>query len=369
MRILFIFGTRPEAIKLAPLILEFQRHARFQVKVCITAQHNEMLAPVLEFFRIRPDYNLSVMKENQSLFHLTSGILAGLEKVLDQARPEIIFVQGDTASTLAGALAGFYFQCRVAYVESGLRSFCKYAPYPEEMNRLLAAQLSDIHFTPGTAAARNLRKMGIKQDVYTVGNTGIDALLAGLAVMKKDGPARNRSFSSFSVHRKWIIVTCHRRESIGDGIRHICAALKKIARRYSREIEIIFPVHLNPLVRKMIHAELKGIRNIHLIKPLSYPEMLYLMGRCYCILTDSGGIQEEAPYLGKPVLVLRNETERKEGIRAGVARLVGTDQKKIYHALEEFLVRPAKYRVMARKMKLYGDGKASVRIRKIISRI
>ena len=366
-KVLFIFGTRPEAIKLAPLIKVFQNERNaFDVKICITSQHREMLKQIIDFFQIKPDFNLNVMKYNQSIFDITSEELKKLDKVLEQYKPDIIFVQGDTTTAFVGALAGFYKKIKVAHIEAGLRSFNKFAPFPEEINRVLISHIADYHFAPTKKAKQNLLREGIKDNIYVVGNTVIDALQLGLKLIENNEEKYKRYFKFLNFNKKIILVTGHRRESFGEGFKNICNALKEIALKYKDKIEIIYPVHLNPNVQKSVRRVFYKIKNIHLLKPLNYPYLLYLMRNCWLILTDSGGIQEEAPSLGKPVLVMREVTERVEGIKKGTAILVGTDKNRIIKEVEKMLYNQRKYIKMAKVKNPYGDGKTSYQIKNII---
>jgi len=367
-KVLFIFGTRPEAIKMAPVIKEFKKYTDFNVKICTTAQHREMLDQVLKFFNIKSDYDLNLMKPNQSIFDITVNALKALEKVLDLEKPDLIFVQGDTTTALVGALAGFYKKVKIAHIEAGLRSYNKYSPFPEEINRVLVGHLADYHFAPTEKAKENLLKENIKENVYVVGNTVIDALFLGLDIIRKTSEGEYYKYFHFiDFSKKIILVTGHRRESFGKSFENICYALKEISER--KDVEIVYPVHLNPNVRKIVNRILKGVKNIHLIEPLDYPYMIWLMNKAYLILTDSGGIQEEAPSLGKPVLVMRKVTERVEGLKAGTAKLVGTDKEKIVRETLELLNNKKKYEKMAKAVNPYGDGKASQRIKSIISNL
>ena len=367
-KVLFIFGTRPEAIKMAPVIKEFKKYTDFNVKICTTAQHREMLDQVLKFFNIKSDYDLNLMKPNQSIFDITVNALKALEKVLDLEKPDLIFVQGDTTTALVGALAGFYKKVKIAHIEAGLRSYNKYSPFPEEINRVLVGHLADYHFAPTEKAKENLLKESIKENVYVVGNTVIDALFLGLDIIRKTSEGEYYKYFHFiDFSKKIILVTGHRRESFGKSFENICYALKEISER--KDVEIVYPVHLNPNVRKIVNRILKGVKNIHLIEPLDYPYMIWLMNKAYLILTDSGGIQEEAPSLGKPVLVMRKVTERVEGLKAGTAKLVGTDKEKIVRETLELLNNKKKYEKMAKAVNPYGDGKASQRIKSIISNL
>ncbi len=365
-KILFIFGTRPEGIKLAPLISKFRQDNNFNVKVCITGQHREMLAQVLDFFKIKYDYNLNIMQRNQTLFDISSKTFKKLEPVLDKVRPDIIFVQGDTTTAFISALCGFYKKIKIAHIEAGLRSFNKYSPFPEEINRVLISHVADFHFAPTKKAKENLLKEGIKKNIFIVGNSVIDALLWGVKLVEQNKDKYKKFFSFADFSKKIILVTGHRRESFGEGFKNICEALKEIAVKFKDEVEIIYPVHLNPNVRKPVYRILSKIKNIHLIEPVSYPYLIFLMKESYLILTDSGGIQEEAPSLGKPVIVMREVTERTEGIKAGTAVLAGTDKKKIIEITERLLTDKKKYQKMAKAVNPYGDGKTSERVLKII---
>jgi len=364
-RFLFIFGTRPEAIKLAPVTMKLDDIG--DVRVCVTGQHRDMLDQVLEFFSIKPDYDLNIMAENQSLFRVTSKSLRLLERVIDESNPDLIIVQGDTTTAFAGALAGFYNNIRVVHIEAGLRSFNKFSPFPEEINRILVGHIADYHFAPTKKAKNNLLKENIpSSNVFVVGNTVIDALLMGLDIIKRNERTFHDYFKFLDYSRKILLVTGHRRENFGKPFENICAALKEIAREH---VEIVYPVHLNPNVRNRVYPILSGIKNIHLVDPLDYPHLIWLMNQSYLILTDSGGIQEEAPSLGKPVLVLRDVTERTEGIEAGTAILVGTNKKKIVDSTRMLLSDAIAYRKMARRRNPYGDGKASLRIRDRVKKL
>ena len=363
-KILFIVGTRPEAIKMAPLIKEFEKKNNFDVRICVTAQHREMLDQVLDFFNIKVDYDLNLMKPNQSLFTITADVLKALEKVLEKENPDLIFVQGDTSTSFVGALAGFYKKIKIAHIEAGLRSHNKYSPFPEEINRVLVGHIADYHFAPTERAKKNLYNEGIKKNVWVVGNTVIDALFLGLDIIKKEGRDKYYKFFEFvDFSKKIILVTGHRRESFGEPFRNICYALKELA---NKNVEIVYPVHFNPNVREPVNQILSGHPRIHLIEPLSYPYLIWLMSKSYLILTDSGGIQEEAPSLGKPILVMREVTERVEGIETGTAKLVGTNKDKIVKETMKLLESEQEYKKMADAVNPYGDGKASKRIIEII---
>lgn len=368
-QILVVFGTRPEAIKLAPVIIALKKSGQFDVKVCVTAQHREMLDQVLSFFEITPDYDLDLMKKNQTLFDITARSLKGLEAVMQDAKPDIIFVQGDTTTAFTASLTGFYKKVKVAHVEAGMRSGNKYAPFPEEINRVLTSRLADYHFAPTERAANNLRSEGITKNVWVIGNTVIDSLFLGLKIMKNYGDKTYRKFFDFiDFSKKIILVTGHRRESFGKPFENICDALREIAVRFNN-VEIVYPVHLNPNVREPVNRILGKHERIHLIEPLEYPYFIWLMNKSYIVVTDSGGIQEEAPSLGKPILVMREVTERVEGIFSGTARLVGTNKAKIIAGIEELLTDKNKYHYMAKAMNPYGDGKTSERIIKIIGEV
>lgn len=369
-RILFIFGTRPEAIKMAPLIKEFEKNKKeFKVGTCVTAQHRELLDQILNFFEMEPDYDLNIMTPNQSLFNLTARIIGSLENVLDDFNPDLVFVQGDTTTAFVGALASYYKKIQVAHLEAGLRSNNKYAPFPEEINRVLIGHIADYHFAPTQKAEINLYDEGIKKNVWVVGNTVIDALFLTLDIIKKEGEEKYYDFFNFvDFSKKIILVTCHRRESFGKPFEDICYAIKEIAHNFE-DVEVIYPVHLNVNVRNPVFKILKGSPRIHLINPLSYPQLIWLLSKAYIVLTDSGGIQEEAPSLGKPVLVLRDVTERIEAIEAGTAKLVGTDPSRVVSETAQLLNDLNEYNRMARSVNPYGDGKASYRIRTIIQKI
>jgi len=368
MKIVFIFGTRPEAIKLAPLILKGKEEGIHQIKVCITAQHREMLDQVLGFFDIKPDFDLNLMSDNQSLFDITSKALVTLDGALKEKTPDLIFVQGDTTTAFVGALAGYYKKIKVAHIEAGLRTGNKFSPYPEEINRILIDHLADYHFAPTIKAAKNLSNEGIIKNVCTVGNTVVDALYLCLDIIKKEGGERYHKYFDFiDFSKKIILITGHRRESFGKTFENICYALKTLAETF-KESETIYPVHLNPNVCQPVNRILRKIKNVHLLEPLGYPYLVWLMKRAYFVLTDSGGIQEEAPALGKPVLVMRDTTERPEGIEAGTAKLVGTQRENILKEAATLLTNKREYERMAKATNQYGDGKAADRILRILER-
>lgn len=364
MRVLTIFGTRPEAIKLAPVIKELGRRG-LEPLVCVTAQHREMLDQVLELFAIRPDFDLGIMRPDQSLFQVTTMGLEALEAVLEAARPELVLVQGDTTTAFVGALAGFYRKIRVGHIEAGLRSGDKFAPFPEEMNRRLVDELSDLLFAPTAGARQNLLREGFPEErIFVTGNTVIDALLWIVERLKApEAQARlERRFAELGLDlkKRLILVTAHRRESF-DRLGEICAGLRLIAEN-NEDVELVYPVHLNPRVRGPVRRALEGLERVHLLEPLDYEAFVWLMDRAYLILTDSGGIQEEAPSLGKPVLVMRERTERPEAIAAGTARLVGVDPQRIFQEAQLLLDDPAEYARMARAANPFGDGHAAERI-------
>lgn len=362
-KVLFIFGTRPEAIKMAPLIKEFcKEKSPFDVKTCVTGQHREMLDQVLDFFEITPDFDLNLMKANQTLFDITTKALQGIEKVLDQFEADLIFVQGDTTTAFVGALAGYYRKIEVAHIEAGLRSGDRYSPFPEEINRVLAGNLSTYHFAPTEKAKENLNKENINENVFVVGNTVIDSLFLGLDIISRGKEEQySKDFSSIDFDKKVILVTGHRRESFGKPFENICLALKQIVDEFDN-VEIVYPVHLNPNVQQPVKTILGKMNRVHLIDPLPYPQLIWLMNKCYLVLTDSGGIQEEAPSLGKPVLVMREVTERVEGIAAGTALLVSTDPSVIVDNARQLLTNSDYYNSIAKAQNPYGDGASSGRV-------
>jgi UDP-N-acetylglucosamine 2-epimerase (non-hydrolysing) len=366
-KILLIFGTRPEAIKLCPVVRKLREEsAKFDVKVCVTAQHREMLDQVLQAFEVKPDYDLDLMLPGQTLFQSTSRILAGLEKVLGADQPELVIVQGDTTTTLCGALAAFYSRVPLAHVEAGMRTGDPQQPFPEEMNRVLTSRLTDLHFAATEQAAENLRGEGVSAaSISVTGNTGIDAVLYvrdGLEQRKLQG----RGWTELDPTKKLIVVTAHRRESFGGGFERICRALSRIADR--SDVQLVYPVHPNPNVQDPVHRILAVHPNVRLIEPQSYVPFVDLMRRAYLLITDSGGIQEEGPSLGKPILVLREKTERPEAVTAGTVRLVGTDEDRIVGEATVLLENRELYDQMSRTHNPYGDGYASERISAAIHR-
>ncbi|MDR1582696.1 MAG: UDP-N-acetylglucosamine 2-epimerase (non-hydrolyzing) [Prevotellaceae bacterium] len=364
--ILFIYGTRPEAIKMAPLIKEFQQYSSdFSIKVCLTGQHRQMLDQINAFFGITSDYDLNLMIPNQTLFDITTRCLTGLNSVLQQVMPDLIIVQGDTTSVMAGTLAAFYNKIPIAHLEAGLRSGNKYSPFPEEINRIITGHIAHFHFAPTHRAAENLKKENITKNVYIVGNTGIDALFLSLDIINTDNERYKNSFSFLDFSNTIILITGHRRENFGIGFENICEAIAYLAQKYPK-VQFVYPMHFNPNVREPVNRILARLSNVFLIEPLDYPYLIWLMKKSYFVLTDSGGIQEEAPSFGKPVLVMRAETERQEGIDAGNAKLVNTDKNLIIEASEKLLLDKNAYETMANAINPYGDGKASQRIVKIL---
>jgi UDP-N-acetylglucosamine 2-epimerase (non-hydrolysing) len=364
IKVLFIFGTRPEAIKLCPLVHWMSRDSGFQVKVCVTAQHRSMLDQVLAAFEVRPDHDLDLMRPGQSLFQSTSRIMAGLEPVLAAEDPDLVLVQGDTTTTFCGALAAFYRRIPVGHVEAGLRTGDIYQPFPEEVNRMLATRLSTLHFAATEWAASNLRAEGVAPDrIWVTGNTVTDAVLHVTRALE-DGRLRGREWPELDPAKKLIVVTAHRRESFGEGMERICRALARIASR--DDVQLVFPVHLNPNVRGPVHRILGNHRNTVLAEPLEYVPFVDLMRRAYLLITDSGGVQEEGPSLGKPILVMRDKTERPEAVLAGTVKLVGTGEERIVAEAEALLDDAGKWAAMACVHNPYGDGRVSGRIAGVI---
>jgi UDP-N-acetylglucosamine 2-epimerase (non-hydrolysing) len=359
-RLLLVVGTRPEAIKLCPVFLELQRRSEFAVQLCATAQHRELLDQVLDVFGVAPDWDLDLMRPGQTLAETTARVIAGLEAVLQDARPDMVLVQGDTTTTLCGALAAFYHRIPVGHVEAGLRTWDPQQPFPEEMNRVLTSRLATLHFAATRWAAENLLREGVPEArIAVTGNPGIDAVL-WVRDRLEQGLLPSRPWPQLDGSRKLILVTAHRRESFGEGFRRICAALAELAAR--DDVEIVYPVHPNPNVQVPVRQLLAGIPNIHLIEPLEYVPFVDLMRRAWLVLTDSGGIQEEGPSLGKPILVLREKTERPEGVEAGSVKLVGTQTRRIVEEAVRLLEDRQEYERMARVHNPYGDGQASRRI-------
>ena len=358
-KIITIFGTRPEAIKMAPLIKELEKREEIESKVCVTAQHREMLDQVLELFDIKPDFDLNIMETKQTLTGITNKVLEGLEEVFKEEKPDMILVHGDTTTTFAGSLAAFYQQIKVGHVEAGLRTFNKYFPFPEEMNRKLTGSLADLHFAPTKGSKENLLREGIKEsDIYITGNTVIDAMKH---TVEKNYIFENDELNNIDFSKKVIMITAHRRENWGEGIQNICIALNKIVEQNS-DVELVYLVHLNPVVKDVVFERLGGKDRIHLLSPLDTKETHNLMNKSFMVMTDSGGLQEEAPHLGKPVLVLRDVTERPEAVEAGTVKLVGTDIDQIVNEANELIRNPEAYFKMSKSINPYGDGIASRRI-------
>lgn len=363
---LIVFGTRPEAIKMAPLVKKFQEHSNiFDTRVCITAQHREMLDQVLSFFEITPDFDMDLMKPNQNLYGLTADIIMGLKPILENFQPDYVYVHGDTTTTMATSLAAFYSGARICHIEAGLRTNNMQSPFPEEMNRTVTGAVTNLHFAPTTTSKENLLKENKNANsIIITGNTVIDALLFGVDKVGKSNfldKEVEELKNILDVNKRQILVTGHRRENHGQGFINICEALKEIALDHP-ESQIIYPVHLNPNVQKPVYQLLSGVKNIQLIEPLSYPAFVWLMEKSFLIITDSGGVQEEAPSLGKPVLVMRDTTERPEAVEVGTVLLVGTDKKKIVREARRLLNDTEAYQNMSKLHNPYGDGQACGRI-------
>lgn len=371
MKVLTVFGTRPEAIKMAPLVHALKQDVRFDAKVCVTAQHREMLDQVLELFKITPDYDLNLMKAGQTLPEVTSRILLELTPVLKEFKPDVVLVHGDTATTFAASLAAYYEQISVGHVEAGLRTGNIYSPWPEEANRKLTGALTRYHFAPTETSKQNLLVENYHdENIFVTGNTVIDALLMVKHQIETDSDLSNTLAAQFPMldeSKKLILVTGHRRESFGGGFERICEALSKTAKAHPN-CQILYPVHLNPNVQEPVNRILSNIDNVHLIEPQQYLPFVYLMNKAHVILTDSGGIQEEAPSLGKPVLVMRDTTERPEAVKAGTVKLVGTDVAAITTSLEQLLINEKSYEQMSRAHNPYGDGSACERICDILAK-
>ena len=363
-KVLIVFGTRPEAIKMAPVVKVFFESSSVDLKICVTAQHRQMLDQVLDLFSIKPDFDLDLMKPNQDLTDITIGVLTGLREILRSWRPDWVLVHGDTTTTLATSLAAYYEKISVGHVEAGLRTGDIYSPWPEEVNRKVVANVARAHFAPTEKARDNLIREGVDEKLISVtGNTVIDALFEIRDKLENDGQlviSIKNFLPDFNEEKKTILVTGHRRENFGDGFENICMALNEISTR--NDVEIVYPVHLNPNVQEPVRRILGNSPNVHLIEPLDYLPFVYLMSRSYIILTDSGGIQEEAPSLGKPVLVLRNTTERPEAVVAGTVKLVGTSREAIVGEVSKLLDNPAEYEAMARAKNPFGDGASANKI-------
>lgn len=362
-KVLVVFGTRPEAIKMAPVIKELKKVEDITTIVAVTAQHREMLDQVLKLFDIVPDHDLNLMREGQDLYSITTGVLEGMKEILDKEQPDMVLVHGDTTTTFAAALAAFYRRIPVGHVEAGLRTRNKYSPYPEEMNRSLAGRICELHFAPTDTARENLLAESTASfKIWVTGNTVIDALLDTI----KPGYKFGQELSQIDFSRRIVLVTTHRRENWGNSMRNIYEALLDIVNEFP-DVEVVFPVHKNPVVREVAEEMLQGRERFHLIEPLDYEPFAHLMNCCYMVMTDSGGLQEEAPSLGKPVLVLRDTTERPEAVEAGTVKLVGTNRDKIYQEAKRLLTDSREYEQMARAINPYGDGKAARRIAKIVT--
>lgn len=371
-KVLLVFGTRPEAIKMAPLVKALQADNHFQTKVCVTAQHREMLDQVLDMFDINPEYDLNLMKPGQSLYDITSNVLLGMKDVLSGFNPDVVLVHGDTTTTSATSLAAFYQKIKVGHVEAGLRTHDIYSPWPEEANRQITGVLASYHFAPtATSQANLLRENKDSENIVVTGNTVIDALFLALDKIQTNQELRNSIIKSINTqyqlddNKKLILVTGHRRENFGQGFINICESLKTLALN-NPDIDIVYPVHLNPNVQKPVKEILSNVENVHLMDPLQYESFLYLMDRSYFIITDSGGVQEEAPSLGKPVLVMRETTERPEALEAGTVKLVGTNPKKIIQEAQNLLDNKEEYEKMSQAHNPYGDGKACAKIIKFL---
>lgn len=361
IKVMTVFGTRPEAIKMAPVVLELAKHPdEIQPIVAVTAQHREMLDQVLTLFDIHPDYDLDIMAQGQTLFDITTRAMQGLDKVLTEAQPDIVLVHGDTTTTFAGALAAYYHQTAVGHVEAGLRTYNKYSPFPEEMNRQLTGRIADLDFAPTETSEQNLLREAVPAErIFVTGNTVIDALHH---TVNDDFQFEDELLQQIDfAHKRVILVTTHRRENLGEPMRHVYKALRRLTEEFD-DVEVVFPVHRNPKVREVVNQELGGLAKVHLIEPLEYEPFANLMHRAHLILTDSGGVQEEAPALGKPVLVLRDTTERPEAVAAGTVKLIGTDCERVYNEARLLLTDEAEYSRMSRAENPYGDGQAARRI-------
>jgi UDP-N-acetylglucosamine 2-epimerase (non-hydrolysing) len=368
-KVLIVFGTRPEAIKMAPLVKEFENNNNFISKVCVTAQHREMLDQVLDYFDINPDFDLNIMSKNQTLYDVTAKIISEMRIALENFKPEYVFIHGDTTTSMASGIAAFYFGAKICHIEAGLRTFNKLSPYPEEMNRQIVGRLADYHFSPTSISKFNLLKENIDNDkIYITGNTVVDSLMHTLKRVNKNPSEIISSLSKKIRSKDVILVTAHRRENHGDGFIKICNAIKQIAKE-NENVLIVYPVHLNPNVQDPVNKLLSNVKNILLIEPLSYPDFVWMMNKSKLIITDSGGIQEEAPSLGKPVILLRNNSERPEAIDSGTVLLVGNNPELIVNKTNDLLRNKIKYNKMSSLTNPYGDGNASKRIVKIIEKL
>lgn len=360
IKVMTIFGTRPEAIKMCPLVNELKRKKEIDCKVCVTAQHREMLDQVLDIFKLMPDYDLNIMKNKQTLSTITTSVLNGLDEIFMKEKPNLVLVHGDTTTTFAASLSAFYNKIKIGHVEAGLRTYNKYSPFPEEANRVLTGHIADLHFAPTKTSKENLLKEAINEDsIFITGNTVIDAMSS---TVKENYMFQNEELNKLDFkNKKVIMVTAHRRENWGKPLENICNSLKSLALEH-KDVEIVYLVHLNPIVQNTAKEILKDINNVHLLPPLDLKETHNLMNKSYLIMTDSGGIQEEAPHLGKPVLVLRNTTERPEAVKAGTVKIVGTDMNVILNVANELITKREEYDKMSTSVNPYGDGKASQRI-------
>ena len=363
IKVMSVFGTRPEAIKMAPLVRALQASESIESIVCLTGQHREMLDSVMDIFHLKSDYDLNIMEKRQTLSTITTKTLLGMEQVLEEAKPDLVLVHGDTSTTFAGALAAFYHQVKVGHVEAGLRTWDKYSPFPEEMNRTLVGDIADLHFSPTRANAENLRREAVMGEIFITGNTAIDAMQY---TVRRDYTFTTELLNHLDfVHRRVIAVTCHRRENYGKPMQDIMHAILEVVERHP-DVEVVYPVHLSPVVRECAFPILGGHDRIHLIDPIDVEEMHNLIARCAFVMTDSGGLQEEAPALGKPVLVMRRETERPEAVAAGTAKLAGVEKDVIVSMANELLDSPEAYAKMAKAVNPYGDGHACARITQAI---
>ena len=359
IKVMSVFGTRPEAIKMAPLVKNLAARPEFESICCLTGQHRQMLDSVLEIFRLKGDYDLNIMKDRQTLSSITSSTILGMDGVIQAAKPDLILVHGDTSTTFAGALSAFYHQIPVGHVEAGLRTWDRYSPFPEEMNRTLVGDIAELHFAPTRANADNLEREAIRGDIFITGNTVIDAMAT---TVRPDFVFTDPALNALDFTGKRVVaVTCHRRENYGKPMQQIMEAIRQMVLTHP-DVEVVYPVHLSPVVRECAFGILGGVERVHLIDPIDVEQMHNLMARCYLVMTDSGGLQEDAPALGKPVLVLRRETERPEAVRAGTVKLAGVEKEEILRLANSLLEDPAAYAAMAHAVNPYGDGHACDRI-------
>lgn len=362
IRVLSVFGTRPEAIKMAPLVLELANRPEFVSMCCLTGQHRQMLDSVMEIFELKAEYDLDIMEKQQTLSTITTKTILGMDRVLEEAKPDLVLVHGDTSTTFAGALAAFYHKVTVGHVEAGLRTYDMYSPFPEEMNRTLVGDIARLHFSPTVANAENLRKEAVQGEIFITGNTVIDAMRT---TVRPDFVFANPALNAMDFNKRVITLTCHRRENYGQPMEDIMSAVRAIVEKYE-DVDVVYPVHLSPVVQECAKRNLGDLSRVHLIEPLDVNEMHNLMARSYMIMTDSGGLQEEAPAMGKPVLVLRKETERPEAIAAGTVKLAGVDKEDIIRLASELLEDEGVYQSMAKAVNPYGDGTACARIAEAI---